>query len=74
MKGNTQAAKLRERLREFHVQEPEECFRKTLLRGIEDPLKPRGDNGRFRPNPILVLLDAILALAAGTFLFFSVGR
>jgi len=73
MKENAQAEQIRERLREFHAQAPEECLGQTLLRAIEDPLKPRGENGRLRLNPILVLLPAMLALSVGTFLLFSFG-
>jgi hypothetical protein len=73
MKENTLIAQLHGRLREFHAQAPEESVLRTLLRLVEDPLKPRGETGRFRPNLILVLLTAILALSVGTFLIFSLG-
>ena len=55
------------------MQDPEERLFASLLRQIEDPLKPRTENGRIRLNPILLLLALILVLAAVTFLFFSVG-
>jgi hypothetical protein len=73
MKRNEQAERMRERLQGFHVQDPEERLFSRLLRLIEDPLRPRTDDGRFRLNPILLLLAAILALAVGTFLIFSFG-
>ena len=73
MKENPQVDRMRERLREFHMQDPEERLFASLLRQIEDPLKPRTENGRVRLNPILLLLALILVLAAVTFLFFSVG-
>jgi hypothetical protein len=73
MKANAQAEQMRDRIWEFYAREPEECLGNRLLRAVEDPLRPRDEHGRFRPNPILVLLTAILALAAGTFLFFSLG-
>ena len=73
MEENPQADRMRERLKSFHAQDPEASLFASLLRQIEDPLKPRTENGRIRLNPILVLLALILMLAAVTFLFFSVG-
>jgi hypothetical protein len=73
MKENAQTERMRERLREFYAEDAKVRFFATLLRQIEDPLKPRSENGRFRVNPILLLLAVIVALAAGTFLFFSFG-
>ena len=64
---------MRERLRQFYTQDIEESLFASLLRRVEDPLKPRSKDGRFRPNPIFLLLAAVLALAAGTFLYFSFG-
>jgi len=55
------------------VQDPEARLFASLLRQIEDPLRPRTENGRLRLNPILLLLALILMLAAGTFLSFSFG-
>ena len=73
MKENAQAGRMRERLREFYAQDIEENLFASLLRRVEDPLKPRTEDGGFRLNPILLLLAAVLAFAAGTFLFFSFG-
>ncbi len=73
MKENAQVGRMRERLMEFHAHEPEARLFASLLRQIEDPLRPRDENGRLRLNPILLLLAVILVLATGTFLFFSFG-
>jgi len=73
MKDNAQVDRMRECLREFYAQDPEARLFANLLRHVEDPLRPRTENGRFRINPILLLLAVILALAAGTLLFFSFG-
>lgn len=64
---------MRERFREFHAQDLEARLLANLERQIEDPIRPRAENGRTRLNPILLLLALILALAAGTFLFFGFG-
>jgi hypothetical protein len=59
------------RLRSFHAADREERFMDAFVRRIEDPLKPRTDEGSFRANPILLLLAAVAVVAGGTFLFFS---
>jgi hypothetical protein len=73
MTDSAQTERMRERLRQFYAQDIEESLFASLLRKVEDPLKPRTENGRFRLNPVLLLLAAVLALAAGTFLLFSFG-
>ncbi len=64
---------MRIRLQGFHAQDPEERLLSSLVRLTEDPLRPRTEDGRFRLNPVLLLLAAILALAVGTFLVLSFG-
>jgi len=71
MKANAQLGEMHERLIDFHIQNSKERFCDVLLRLLEDPLKPRDEHGRFRANPILLLLALVLALALGTFLLFS---
>ena len=73
MTDDTQTERMRERLRQFYTQDIEESLFASLLWRVEDPLKQRTENGGFRLNPILLLLAAVLALAAGTFLSFSFG-
>jgi hypothetical protein len=73
MKRSEQAERMRMRLQGFRAQDPEERLLSSLVRLIEDPLRPRTEDGRFRLNPILLLLAAILALAVGTFLVLSFG-
>ena len=71
MKANAQLGEMHDRLIDFHMQNPKERFCDALLRLVEDPLKPRDEQGRFRLNPILLLLALVLALALGTFLLLS---
>jgi hypothetical protein len=59
------------RLRSFHSENGDERFGRALRRWIEDPVKPKTDEGNLRINPILVLLTAMAVLAGGTFLVFS---
>jgi hypothetical protein len=63
---------LSKRLQNLHAADREPWLGDAFPRWIEDPLKPRSDSGKLRPNRILLLLFALAILAAGTFLFFSV--
>ena len=63
---------LSKRLQNLHAADREAWLGDAFLRWIEDPLKPRSDSGKLRPNRILLVLSALAILAAGTFLFFSV--
>jgi hypothetical protein len=71
MKADAQLGEMHDRLVDFHRQNPREGLRDVLLMWVEDPLKPRDEDGRFRVNPILLLLTLVLALALGTFLLLS---
>ena len=71
MKANAQLGEMHDRLIGCYMQIPNERFCDALLRLVENPLKPRDEDGRFRVNPILLLLSLVLALALGTFLLLS---
>jgi hypothetical protein len=71
MKANAQLGEMHDRLIDCYMQNTKERFCDALLRLMEDPLKPRDEHGRFRVNPILLLLTLVLALALGTFLLLS---
>ena len=60
-----------ERLRTFYDQDPEADLAARIKRFIADPLRPQDEKGRFRPNPLLVLLLTFLITAIGTFFYFS---
>ena len=59
------------RLRELRAANNGERIRDSVLRWIEDPLKPKTAAGRLRINPILLLLASLAVMATGTFLVFS---
>ncbi len=71
MQKDEQISAMAARLREFHRANGRERVGRTSMRWIEDPLKPRTKQGKFRINPILVVLLSLVALAAGTCLFFT---
>jgi hypothetical protein len=72
MKRDEHITELFERLRNLHAADREARFGDAFLGWIEDPLKPRTNNGKVRINQILLLLATLAMLAGGTFLFFSV--
>ncbi len=71
MKKDEQVWAMVERLRERRAADRAERIRDSVVRWIEDPLKPRTAAGRLRINPTLLLLASLAVMAIGTFLFFS---
>jgi hypothetical protein len=74
MKRKVEVEESRQRLETFLAQDNQESLGATLLRWIEDPLRPRTRNGRFRLNPILLLLGVLAAIALIAFSYFSLVR
>ena len=74
MKREEHITELSERLRDLCAADQEARLGDAFVRWIEDPLKPRTDNGKLRLNRILLLLAALVMLAVGTFLFFSMAQ
>ena len=72
MQRDEHITELYERLENLFAVEREARIGSIFLRWIEDPLKPRTDNGKIRLNWILLLLATLALLAGGTLLFFSV--
>jgi hypothetical protein len=68
-KGNE--GQMLELLLERFAQDPEAQIVPTLTRWFADPLKPEGQEGRFRPNPVFLLVGVIGLIAAGAFLYFG---
>ena len=71
MKRNPQIETMRERFQSYFAQKREDTILASLRHWIEDPLKPRTENGGFRLNPILLLLAVLITFSAGSFFFFS---
>ena len=60
-----------DRLHEISAANHAERLRDSVVRWIEDPMKPKTTAGKLRINPILLLLALLAVIAMGTFLFFS---
>ena len=71
MKKDEQVAAMVDRLHELRAADRAERLRDSVVRWIEDPLKPKTAAGKLRINPILLLLASLAVMATGTFLFFS---
>ena len=71
MRKDEQVSAMMKRLRELRAANSGERIRDSVLRWIEDPLKPKTAAGRLRINPILLLLASLAVMATGTFLVFS---
>jgi len=71
MKKDDQISAIVVRLRELRAGDRGERIRESLVRWLEDPLKPKTKEGKLRVNPILVLLLSLALLATGTCAFFS---
>jgi hypothetical protein len=71
MKKDEQVSAMVECLHELRDRNRGERIRDSVVRWIEDPLKPKTKEGKFRVNPILLLLAAMALVATGTCVFFS---
>jgi hypothetical protein len=65
---------MHERLAKFLTDDPEDRLWVHITRRLEDPLKPRTNNGGLRVNPLLPILSSVALLSVGIFLFFSYGQ
>jgi cytoskeletal protein RodZ len=60
-----------QRLRERFAQDQESEIVPRLMRWFADPLKPEDENGRFRPNPAVLLVAVVGMIAVGAFFYFG---
>ena len=65
---------MHERLSIFWAEDPEHRLWVHITKRLEDPLKPRANNGRFRVNPLLLILSSVALLGIAIFVFFSYGQ
>ena len=64
---------VRHALRSLYGADPETNLQAVLSRALADPLRPIDAKGRWKPNPVFILLFIIACALAGVFLYFSVG-
>ncbi len=71
MKEKKRIAAVVGRSRCFHAENGQEQLGETLQRWMENPLRPRTDEGSLRINPVLIIVALMALLAVVTFLFFN---
>ena len=62
-----------QRLQTFLAMDSEDRLWHQIIRSVEDPLKPRTSNRRFRINPILLVLGSVVLVSISVFLLFGYG-
>ena len=62
-----------QRLQTFLAEDSEDRLWRQIIRRVEDPLKPRTSNRRFRINPILLVLGSVVLVSISVFLLFGYG-
>ena len=72
-KRQSEGVTMHERLSKFLTEDPEDRLRGHIIRRLGDPLKPLTSEGRFRVNPLLLILGSVALVSVGIFLFFSYG-
>ena len=60
-------------LRSVYVDDPETNLEKAFLRSLADDLKPLDDKGRWRSNPLWILLSCVVCALVGVFVYFTLG-
>ena len=72
-KSQPEIVTMHERLSIFLAEDPDDRLWLHITRRLGDPLKPRTGDGRFRVNPLLLILSSAALLCIGIFVFFSYG-
>lgn len=71
--GYITAAEARRALREIFRTDSESNLQKALLHALSDDLRPVDGKGRWRPNPLLILLGLLGIAFGGIFFYFGLG-
>ena len=69
--GRVTPEEVRASLRTIYGGEMEASLQNALFHALRDDLKPVNDKGRWKANPLLVLVGFLLIAALGVFLYFS---
>jgi hypothetical protein len=72
-RGYVTSTEMRQALRTVYQQDGETNLHKALLHTLADDLRPIDENGRWRPNALIVLVAVLLIALLGIFLYFSIG-
>ena len=72
-RGYVTSTEMRQALRTVYQQDGETNLHKALLHALADDLRPIDENGRWRPNTLIVLVAVLLTVLLAIFLYFSIG-
>jgi hypothetical protein len=72
-RGYVTSTEMRQALRTVYQQDRETNLHKALLLALADDLRPIDENGRWRPNALIVLVAVLSIALLGIFLYFSIG-
>jgi hypothetical protein len=72
-KRQSEGVTMHERLSKFLTDDPEDRLCGHIIRRLADPVKPRTSDGRFRVNPLLLILGSVVLVGIGIFFCFSCG-
>ncbi len=61
-------------LRKLHSEDTETNQELALRAALADDLKPVDARGRWKPNPLVIMVGVIACALLGVFLYFSLGR
>lgn len=71
--GYISPEKVRQALRQLYRSDAEMNLKNALAQSLADDLKPVNENGRWKPNPLLILISLLACALAGIFVYFSIG-
>jgi hypothetical protein len=71
--GHVSAQEVRDALETLYRADLESDLQKALLRSLADDLKPVDEKGRWKPNPLAILVAVLVCALMGVFLYFTLG-
>jgi cytoskeletal protein RodZ len=74
MKHSPEVKAVRQKLASHLAQDKQQSVAAAVRRCFEDPLRPRSEDGRFRPSAIILLMAVLTMLSILTFIGFTVVR
>jgi hypothetical protein len=71
--GHVTPEEIRRALLTMYRDDAESNLQQALLRLLADDLKPIDERGRWKPNPLLILVAVLVCALVGVFFYFTIG-
>ena len=71
--GHVTPEEIRRALLTMYRDDPESNLQQALLRLLADDLRPIDERGRWKPNPLLILVAVLACALVGVFFYFTIG-